>query len=208
MAVFICECCGETLKKQQIERHCYRCRNAYAFTCVECSMTFEGMQYKEHNQCMTEVEKFQGKFLERQRQAKEHAKKEQKLNKSLQSKEPDKEVNKENGKAKKEIVVEDEDLTEKEKLKLRKFLEDGCEFRGFEKTAIAVLKKESEQQMKLKRLAKQVSQIYKLSEDFDSDSEASENEDDWLASRKKVVKKLKKISCDKLKVEGKLIKLA
>ena len=61
--------------------------------------------------------------------------------------------------------------------------------------------------MKLKRLAKQVSQIYKLSEDFDSDSEASDEEDSWLANRKKVVKKLKKIQCDKLEVEGKLVKL-
>ena len=86
-------------------------------------------------------------------------------------------------------------------------MEDGCEFKGLEKTAIAVLKKESSQQMKLGRLAKQVAQIYKLSEDFDSDSDASADEDSWLANRKKVAKKLKKISCDRLEVDGKIIKL-
>ena len=66
MAVFICEYCGATLKKQQIDRHCEtKCPNAWSFTCVECGKTFDGFAYKEHNQCMTEVEKYQGKFLER-----------------------------------------------------------------------------------------------------------------------------------------------
>ena len=84
MAVFICECCGATLKKQQIDRHCEtKCRSAWAFTCVECSTTFEGFGYKEHNQCMTEVEKFQGKFLERQRQEKLKAKEAQKADKII-----------------------------------------------------------------------------------------------------------------------------
>ena len=206
MAVFICECCGETLKKQQIDRHCYKCRMANAFTCVECGTTFEGMSYKEHNQCMTEVEKFQGKFLERQRQAKEHAKKEQKIAKALKEKEPKNEVEEE--KPEKEEAVEEEDgLTEKEKINLRKFLEDGCEFRGLETTVISVLKKQGTQQMKLKRLAKQITQIYKLSEDFDSDSDASQDEDGWLANRKKVVKRLKKMECSKLEIEGKVVKL-
>jgi len=56
MAVFICESCGSTLKKQQIDKHCNTvCRGAWAFTCVECANTFEGFAYKEHNECMTEV---------------------------------------------------------------------------------------------------------------------------------------------------------
>ena len=59
--------------------------------------------------------------------------------------------------------------------------------------------------MKLKSLAKQISLIYKLSEDFDSDSE--DEEDGWLADRKKVAKKLKKTKCDKLEIEGKIVKL-
>ena len=84
MAVFICETCGATLKKTQIDRHCQgKCRGAWAFTCIECSKTFEGMEYKEHNQCMTEVEKYQGSFLERQRLEKLAAKKKQQLEKAV-----------------------------------------------------------------------------------------------------------------------------
>ena len=83
MAVFICECCGSTLKKQQIDRHCdTKCRSAWAFTCVECGKTLEGFEYKEHNVCMTEVEKYQGKFLERQRLAKLQAKTDKKVDKA------------------------------------------------------------------------------------------------------------------------------
>ena len=60
--------------------------------------------------------------------------------------------------------------------------------------------------MKLKKLAKLLSQIYKLSEDYDSDSDEDDDENAWLANKKKVKKQLKK--CDKMAVEGKLIKLA
>ena len=67
---------------------------------------------------------------------------------------------------------------------------------------IAVLKKTKEE-MKLKALAKTITQIYKLSEDFDSESE--DEEDGWLANRKQVKKKMKKLSS--IEVEGKYIKL-
>ena len=69
MVVFICESCGSTLKKQQVDKHCNGpCRNAWAFTCVECMVTLEGYGYKDHNECMTEVQKFQGKFIAKQRE--------------------------------------------------------------------------------------------------------------------------------------------
>ena len=211
MAVFICETCGATLKKQQIERHCFKCRNAWAFTCVECSNTYEGDAYKNHNQCMTEVEKYQGKWLERERQKKEHAKNQQKLDKLAKTKEDSKQKQDDNSpKPDKETELkkaEDkaEELTEKEKVAMRKFLKEGSEFRGLEKTAVAVLEKEKTKEMKLKKLAKQLTQIYKMSEDFDSDSDASEDEDSWLADKKKVKKSLKKSG--KFQVDGKMIKL-
>ena len=44
-----------------------------------------------------------------------------------------------------------------------------------------------------------------MSEDFDSDSDASEDEDSWLADKKKVKKSLKKSG--KFQVDGKMIKL-
>ena len=56
MVTFICESCHSTLTKKQIEKHCNgRCRDAWHFTCIECSKTFAGYDYKEHNECMTEV---------------------------------------------------------------------------------------------------------------------------------------------------------
>ena len=70
---------------------------------------------------------------------------------------------------------------------------------------IDVLKKDENREMKLKSLAKQIVQIYKLSEDFDSESE--DEDDGWLADRKKVAKKMKKIESDRLEIEGKRIKL-
>lgn len=61
MVVFACETCFATLKMQQVDKHCAgKCRDAWGFTCVECGKTFEGYDYKEHKQCMTEVEKYQG----------------------------------------------------------------------------------------------------------------------------------------------------
>ena len=82
MVTFICETCNDTLKKQQIDRHCQtKCRSAWHFTCVECGKTFAGFDYKEHNECMTEVQKFQGKFLERQREMKKQQKQEKKEDK-------------------------------------------------------------------------------------------------------------------------------
>ena len=63
MTVFICEACGATLKKKQVDKHCNGCKNAWIFTCVECMQSFEGYDYEKHTECMTEVQKFQGKFI-------------------------------------------------------------------------------------------------------------------------------------------------
>ena len=86
-------------------------------------------------------------------------------------------------------------------------MEDGCEFRGIEKTACSILGKEKSKEMKLRQLAKTISQVYRLSEDYDSDSDSDNDEDRWLADAKKVKKRLKKIDSSKLEVSGKLVKL-
>ena len=71
MVTFTCELCFAILKKQQVDKHCVgKCRNAWAFTCVECGKTFEGFDYKDHNECMTEVQKYQGQFLQKKREEK------------------------------------------------------------------------------------------------------------------------------------------
>ena len=205
MAVFICEVCGATLKKQQVDKHCEtKCRNAWNFTCVECMTTFGGFDYKEHNQCMTEVEKYQGKFLEKQRNEKAKQKQEGKIDKTLKTEtKPDEDTKKEKKNTKKDKSGENTEETKGEEIdsaKLRKFLEDGCTWQGLEKTALLILKKEKSYSMKKKALAKVISQVFRLSEDFESDSDSDSDEsnngekdaDQQFADSKYVAKQLKK----------------
>ena len=53
-------------------------------------------------------------------------------------------------------------------------MEDGCTWQGLEKTALLILKKEKSYSMKKKALAKVISQVFRLSEDFESDSSDSD----------------------------------
>lgn len=63
MVNFICETCQATLRKNQIERHCQgACRDAWVFTCIDCSKEFAGYEYVSHNECITEAQKYHGKF--------------------------------------------------------------------------------------------------------------------------------------------------
>ena len=93
-------------------------------------------------------------------------------------------------------------ISHEETVKFRRFLEDDVEFRGLEKTAIAILQKEKDRSMKLKKLAKMISKIYRLSEDYesdsDSDSDDSDDDEKWLADSKAVTKKLKKTKNSRL----------
>ena len=75
MVVFTCETCFAILKMKQVDTHCVgKCRDAWGFTCVECGKTFEGYDYKKHNSCMTEVQKYQGEFLAKKREEKQERK--------------------------------------------------------------------------------------------------------------------------------------
>ncbi|KAJ3415692.1 hypothetical protein HDV05_004370 [Chytridiales sp. JEL 0842] len=58
MVTFVCEACQESLKKQKLDQHTYRCRYAQ-FTCVDCSKTFQGTEYRAHTSCISEAEKYQ-----------------------------------------------------------------------------------------------------------------------------------------------------
>lgn len=44
--------------KKKLDQHRQRCRDAY-FTCIDCSTTFNGTDYRQHTQCITEDEKYQ-----------------------------------------------------------------------------------------------------------------------------------------------------
>ena len=85
-------------------------------------------------------------------------------------------------------------------------MEDGCEFNGLEKTSIAILKKEDSRSIKIRALAKKIGQIFRLSEDYDSDESDIEDDVKCYLDKKQIQKKLKKISHSNLQVEGKHLK--
>ena len=64
MVFFICEACGETLKKNKVDAHSWGCRNCWAFACMDCGMRFEGEAYKQHMSCVSEAQKYQGKLYQ------------------------------------------------------------------------------------------------------------------------------------------------
>ena len=64
MVYFTCDICGESLKKKQVEKHYQTsCPNAWSFTCIDCNKVFEGCSYMGHTSCVTETERYAGKYL-------------------------------------------------------------------------------------------------------------------------------------------------
>ena len=64
MVFFVCEGCNETLKKNQVEKHTFKCRNCYAVTCVDCQKTFPDDTYAQHTECISEAEKYEGSLYQ------------------------------------------------------------------------------------------------------------------------------------------------
>lgn len=58
MVSFSCEVCNDTVIKKKLDQHRQRCYDAY-FTCIDCSTTFSGTDYKSHTQCISEAEKYE-----------------------------------------------------------------------------------------------------------------------------------------------------
>ncbi|XP_064630679.1 cell growth-regulating nucleolar protein-like [Lineus longissimus] len=61
MVVFACNSCGESMKKAQVEKHSYKCRQCNVLSCVDCGKEFWGNDYQQHTKCITEDEKYGGK---------------------------------------------------------------------------------------------------------------------------------------------------
>mmetsp|Transcript_31688 Transcript_31688/g.75630 ORF Transcript_31688/g.75630 Transcript_31688/m.75630 type:complete len:291 (-) Transcript_31688:71-943(-) len=59
MVVFICDGCGETLKKAKVDQHAARCRDCASVSCVDCSLSFWGDDYRFHTSCITEAERYE-----------------------------------------------------------------------------------------------------------------------------------------------------
>ena len=64
MVSFLCGACQTTLKKNQVNRHCESaCPSAWVFTCVDCGKDFQGFEFDTHISCVTEADKYHGKFV-------------------------------------------------------------------------------------------------------------------------------------------------
>ncbi|CAB3364073.1 Hypothetical predicted protein [Cloeon dipterum] len=61
MVYFICNNCGDSLKKNQVDQHFYkpRCKGC-SVSCMDCHRDFDSKSYAQHNQCITEQEKYSG----------------------------------------------------------------------------------------------------------------------------------------------------
>ncbi|KAF3988365.1 hypothetical protein FT663_02399 [Candidozyma haemuli var. vulneris] len=58
MVSFSCEVCNDTVIKKKLDQHRSRCPDAY-YTCIDCSTTFNGVEYRSHTQCISEAEKYE-----------------------------------------------------------------------------------------------------------------------------------------------------
>lgn len=77
MVSFSCEVCNDTVIKKKLDQHRQRCYGAY-FTCIDCSTTFSGTDYKSHTQCISEAEKYE-KALYKGKKSKPEPKKVEKV---------------------------------------------------------------------------------------------------------------------------------
>ena len=102
--------------------------------------------------------------MERLRTEKEQAKQSQKVKKMEKQAKAEEPSDKEESKEK--DGPELDEIPEKEALHLRKFLKDGTEFRGLEKTVIALMKdaldgrKNKDGRIKVKEAAKSISKVF------------------------------------------------
>ena len=61
MVSFVCDACQSTLKKNKVQPHSYSC-GSHSFSCIDCGVTFDSHSVNQHNSCVSEAEKYQGKL--------------------------------------------------------------------------------------------------------------------------------------------------
>lgn len=59
MVFFCCDGCGETFKKAKVDAHAAKCRDCFAVSCVDCSQSFPGDDYRNHTSCISEAERYE-----------------------------------------------------------------------------------------------------------------------------------------------------
>ncbi|RNF25613.1 RNA binding protein [Trypanosoma conorhini] len=68
MVSFTCSACQDVVKKPKVNGHATQCGGA-TFTCVDCMGVFDLQTIRAHTSCITETEKYQGKWRQKQRPA-------------------------------------------------------------------------------------------------------------------------------------------
>ena len=53
------QACNDVIPKKKLDQHRSQCRRAL-FTCLDCSVTFQGTDYRSHTSCISEAQKYQG----------------------------------------------------------------------------------------------------------------------------------------------------
>lgn len=61
MVYFNCDACGDSLKKNEVEKHRRRCHNCHILSCVDCNKDFRGNDYQQHTKCVSEEQRYSGK---------------------------------------------------------------------------------------------------------------------------------------------------
>lgn len=61
MVFFVCDGCGASVKKNQVEKHSWTCKKSTCYSCLDCHTQFWGDQYKTHIKCISEDQKYGGK---------------------------------------------------------------------------------------------------------------------------------------------------
>lgn len=65
MVSFTCDACGNTVRKNQVEKHYQtKCRSCSVLSCIDCGVDFPGDTYVTHTSCITEAEKYQGNLYQ------------------------------------------------------------------------------------------------------------------------------------------------
>lgn len=66
MVSFTCNCCQDVVKKPKVVGHASSCGgNQASFTCVDCMQVFDIYTIKDHTSCVSEVQKYQGQWLQK-----------------------------------------------------------------------------------------------------------------------------------------------
>eukprot|EP00672_Neobodo_designis_P018259 CAMPEP_0174829836 /NCGR_PEP_ID=MMETSP1114-20130205/2177_1 /TAXON_ID=312471 /ORGANISM="Neobodo designis, Strain CCAP 1951/1" /LENGTH=251 /DNA_ID=CAMNT_0016063605 /DNA_START=65 /DNA_END=820 /DNA_ORIENTATION=+ len=64
MVSFNCNRCGDVVKKPKVQSHAAQCGTA-GYSCVDCMQPFDLTTIENHRQCVSETEKYQGKWQQK-----------------------------------------------------------------------------------------------------------------------------------------------